>query len=84
MAIKLAPHGIRVNALAPGAFDTDMLAYIKSDPGRHAAFLERMPLARVGEDDDAKGAVVYLASDASAFVTGQILVVDGGWSVQTS
>ena len=84
MAIKLAPKGIRVNALAPGAFDTDMLAYIKSDPERHAAFLARMPLARVGGDDDAKGAVVYLASDASAFVTGQILVVDGGWSVQTS
>ena len=84
MAIKLAPHGIRVNAIAPGAFDTDMLAYIKSDPKRHAAFLDRMPLARVGQDDDAKGAAVYLASPASAFVTGQILVVDGGWSVQTS
>jgi 2-deoxy-D-gluconate 3-dehydrogenase len=43
-----------------------------------------MPLGRVGQEDDAKGAVVYLASAASAFVTGQILVVDGGWSVQTA
>lgn len=84
MAIKLAPHDIRVNAIAPGAFDTDMLGYIKSEPERHRAFRERMPLGRVGESDDAKGAVVYLASAASAFVTGQILVVDGGWSVQTS
>ena len=84
MAIKLAPHGIRVNAIAPGAFDTDMLAYIKADPERHQKFLERMPLGRVGNGDDAKGVVVYLASEASAFVTGQILVVDGGWSVQTS
>lgn len=84
MAIKLAPHGIRVNAIAPGAFDTSMLDYIKRDPKRHADFLARMPLGRVGNEDDAKGAVVYLASAASAYVTGQILVVDGGWSVQTS
>jgi len=84
MAIKLAPQGIRVNAIAPGAFDTAMLDYIKSDPERLRAFVARMPLGRIGGEDDAKGAIVYLASDASAFVTGQILVVDGGWSVQTS
>ena len=84
MAIKLAPHQIRVNAIAPGAFDTDMLSYLKSDPDRYQAFIDRMPLGRVGQEDDAKGAVVYLASAASAFVTGQILVIDGGWSVQTS
>jgi 2-deoxy-D-gluconate 3-dehydrogenase len=84
MAIKLAPHGIRVNAIAPGAFDTEMFTHIKRDPERLREFLDRMPLGRVGGEDDAKGAVVYLASAASAFVTGQILVVDGGWSVQTS
>ncbi|MBJ19144.1 MAG: gluconate 5-dehydrogenase [Deltaproteobacteria bacterium] len=84
MAIKLAPDGIRVNAIAPGAFDTSMFEFIKSDPERRRAFLARMPVGRVGNEDDAKGAVVYLASEASAFVTGQILVVDGGWSVQTS
>ncbi len=84
MAIKLAPHGIRVNAIAPGAFDTSMFEFIKNDPERHEAFLARMPVGRVGQDDDAKGAIVYLASAASAFVTGQILVVDGGWSVQSS
>jgi gluconate 5-dehydrogenase len=84
MAIKLAPHRIRVNAIAPGAFDSAMLDYMKRDPKRYRQFLARMPLGRVGQSDDAKGAVVYLASKASAFVTGQILVVDGGWSVQTS
>lgn len=84
MAIKLAPHGIRVNAIAPGAFDTAMLEHIKRDQERHQKFVDRMPLGRVGGADDAKGAVVYLASAASAFVTGHILVVDGGWSVQTS
>ena len=84
MAIKLAPHGIRVNAIAPGAFDTAMMTHIKADPDRHRQFIGRMPLGRLGGEDDAKGAVVYLASAASAYVTGQILVVDGGWSVQTS
>jgi gluconate 5-dehydrogenase len=84
MAIKLAPHGIRVNAIAPGAFDSALLDHIKADPERHRRFLARMPLGRVGGEDDAKGAIVFLASDASAFVTGEILVVDGGWSVQTS
>jgi gluconate 5-dehydrogenase len=84
MAIKLAPHGIRVNAIAPGPFDTAMLEYIKSDPQRYREFLARMPLGRVGTEEDAKGAIVYLASRASAFFTGQILAVDGGWSVQTS
>jgi gluconate 5-dehydrogenase len=84
MAIKLAPHGIRVNAIAPGAFESAMLDYVKRDPERHRRFVARMPLGRVGREDDAKGAIVYLASDASAYVTGEILVVDGGWSVQTS
>jgi len=84
MAIKLAPHRIRVNAIAPGAFDAGMFEYITREPERHREFVARMPLGRVGSEDDAKGAIVYLASEASAFVTGQILVVDGGWSVQTS
>ncbi len=84
MAIKLAPHGIRVNTIAPGAFDTPMMAFIKNDPERLRQFIARMPLGRVGGEDDAKGPVVFLASEASAFVTGQILVVDGGWGVQAS
>lgn len=84
MAIKLAPHHIRVNAIAPGAFDTSMLDHIKRNPERYRAFKARMPVGRIGGEDDAKGAVVYLASPASAFVTGHVLVVDGGWSAQTS
>ncbi len=84
MAIKLAPHGIRVNAIAPGPFETDMLDHIKRDAETERRFLERMPLQRVGGDDDIKGAALFLVSEAAAYVTGQILVVDGGWSVQAS
>ena len=82
MAVKLAPHGIRVNAIAPGAFDTDMMEYVREDEAKLAAFLSQIPLARAGGEDDAKGAAVFLASDAASYVTGQILVVDGGWLVR--
>jgi NAD(P)-dependent dehydrogenase (short-subunit alcohol dehydrogenase family) len=78
MAVKLAPYGIRVNCLAPGPFDTDMMNHIRHDPERMREYLKRVPLGRAGSEDDVKGAVVFLASDASRFVTGQTLVVDGG------
>lgn len=82
MAVKLAPHGIRVNAIAPGAFDTDMMEYVKGDDAKLAAFLEQIPLRRPGGEDDVKGAVVFLASDAGAYVTGHNLILDGGWLVR--
>jgi gluconate 5-dehydrogenase len=82
MAVKLAPHGIRVNAIAPGAFDTDLMDYVKGDDETLRRFLDQIPLARAGCEDDVKGAAVFLASDASAYVTGHILMVDGGWLVR--
>jgi gluconate 5-dehydrogenase len=78
MAVKLAPYGIRVNGIAPGPFLTDMMSHISSDSAKLRAFHRRVPAGRSGGEDDLKGAVVYLASDASAFVTGHTLVVDGG------
>jgi len=78
MAIKLAPHGIRVNAIAPGPFDTAMMDHLRDEPGKLAAFESRIPQGRSGGGDDIKGAAVFLASPASAFVTGHTLVVDGG------
>jgi gluconate 5-dehydrogenase len=78
MAVKLAPHGIRVNAIAPGPFFTDMMNHVRHDPERLAKFHEQVPQRRSGGEDDIKGAAVFLASDAAAFVTGHTLVVDGG------
>ena len=78
LAVKLAPHNVRVNALAPGPFDTQMMDYVRGDAARLREFLRQVPLRRAGGEDDAKGAVVFLASDAAAFVTGATLVVDGG------
>ena len=80
LAVKLAPHAIRVNSLAPGPFDTDMLEHIRKDPAALARHNAQVPLGRPGGADDIKGAALFLASDASAFVTGATLRVDGGIS----
>jgi NAD(P)-dependent dehydrogenase (short-subunit alcohol dehydrogenase family) len=78
LACKWARHGIRVNAIAPGWFPSDMSRFVLD---RHQEELERhIPLGRVGGPQDLKGAVAFLASDASAYVTGHTLVVDGGES----
>jgi gluconate 5-dehydrogenase len=82
MAVKLAPHNIRVNAIAPGAFDTDMMDYVKGDSEKLRRFLEQIPQRRAGGEDDVKGAAVFLCSDAAAYVTGHVLVLDGGWLVR--
>ena len=80
LAVKLARYNIRVNAIAPGFFRTDMMAYIEKPEFKpvYEAMLNEIPLHRVGDLDDMKGLVVFLASDASAYMTGHILVNDGG------
>ena len=80
LAVKLAPYHIRVNAIAPGFFHTDMMAYIDKPELKSVrdAMINEIPLGRVGESDDMKGIAVFLASDASAYVTGHVLVTDGG------
>jgi gluconate 5-dehydrogenase len=78
LAVKLAPFGIRVNGIAPGPFATDMMDHMFGNPERYREFRKRIPLDRAGEEDDIKGAAVFLASDAAAFITGHTLVVDGG------
>jgi len=76
LAVKWAPHGITVNAIAPGWFPSDMTRHTLDAAGDR--LLHRVPLGRYGGPDDLKGAVAYLASAASAYVTGTTLVVDGG------
>jgi gluconate 5-dehydrogenase len=82
LAVKLAPHGIRVNSIAPGPFDTDMLDHVRHDEAELQDFLKQVPMGRPGGEDDIKGAVVFLASEAARYVTGHTLVVDGGTLVR--
>ncbi|MCK9273607.1 MAG: glucose 1-dehydrogenase [Syntrophales bacterium] len=80
LAVKLAPYNIRVNAIAPGFFGTDMMAYVNKEEFKKVreAILNVVPLNRIGGEDDMKGVAVFLASDASAYMTGHVLVNDGG------
>src|SRR5690348_3160232 len=78
LAVEWAPHGITVNAIAPGVFKTDLNAQLLQGP-RGQEFLVRTPMKRFGRLEELTGAAVYLASDAASFVTGQLLVVDGGF-----
>ena len=79
MANELAPHGINVNAIAPGYMATDNTAPLRADQQRSAEILGRTPAGRWGEPADLQGALVFLASSASDYGTGQTLAVDGGW-----
>ena len=79
MANELAPLGIAVNAIAPGYMATDNTTALRADAARNKSILERIPAGRWGEPSDLNGAVVFLASDAAAYVHGVTLPVDGGW-----
>jgi len=78
-ANEWAGKGVNVNAIAPGYFETDNTVPIRENADRHASITARIPQGRWGRPDDLKGAVVFLASDASNYVNGHILCVDGGW-----
>jgi 2-deoxy-D-gluconate 3-dehydrogenase len=74
-----APHGINVNGIAPGYMATDNTAPLRADPERSREILSRVPMDRWGTPEDLCGAVVFLASKASDYITGTIVRVDGGW-----
>jgi NAD(P)-dependent dehydrogenase (short-subunit alcohol dehydrogenase family) len=82
MAIDLAPHGIRVNSIGPTFIDTPLTRPFFEDKVFRDDTLRRIKLGRLGTVEDLMGAVVYLASDAAALVTGTALVVDGGWTAE--
>lgn len=79
LANEWAPFNVQVNAIAPGYIATDNTAALRADPVRNPAILARIPAARWGEPADLQGAALFLASSASNYVNGSILVVDGGW-----
>ncbi|MET9395472.1 SDR family oxidoreductase [Streptomyces sp. NPDC006624] len=79
LANEWAPHGVNVNAIAPGYIATDNTEALRSDPARSEEILDRIPAGRWGRAEDLAGATVFLASDAAAYVHGITLPVDGGW-----
>lgn len=79
LANEWAALGIGVNAIAPGYMATDNTAALQADPERSAAIISRIPAGRWGRPDDLGGAVVFLASEASAYLSGAVIPVDGGW-----
>ena len=78
MALSLAPHNIRVNAIGPGSINTEMMATILTDEAARHKILSRTPLGRLGEPAEIAETALFLASDQSSYITGQTIYVDGG------
>jgi gluconate 5-dehydrogenase len=81
MALEWARQGVNVNAIAPTYFETPLTEPLRQDPERNRFIVERTPMGRWGKPEDLAGTVVFLASRASDFVTGQTIYVDGGWTI---
>ncbi len=82
MAVELAPHNIQVNAIAPGWFETDMTAPVKTMPAFYDEIIMRTPAGRFAQPEELAGTAVFLASNASDFVTGETIRVDGGYAIR--
>jgi NAD(P)-dependent dehydrogenase (short-subunit alcohol dehydrogenase family) len=82
MALEWAGTGVTANAICPGPFATEMNLPLLNDPVKYQDFVKKIPMGRWGELDEIAGAVVFLSSPASSFVTGSSLFVDGGWTAQ--
>lgn len=82
LALQWARKGLRVNALCPGWFDSEMTAGMDTDPGSQRFVTTNSPIPRMGDEHELDGALLLLASRASTFITGQSLIVDGGWTAR--
>lgn len=80
MAVEWAKQGVRVNAIGPTYFETDLVTQIRKDPERFNFINERTPMGRWGYLDELEGIVIFLAAPASDFITGQTIYIDGGWT----
>lgn len=79
LAAELASYNIRVNAIAPGLIETPMIDFAKQDPKIMEGLLARVPMHRVGKPEEVSNLVLFLASDASSYMTGSVVIIDGGW-----
>ncbi len=79
LAVELAPLNIRVNCIAPGLIETPMIDAVKSDPKTFKAMLAQVPLHRAGKSEEVSELVAFLASEDSSYMTGSVVVIDGGW-----
>jgi NAD(P)-dependent dehydrogenase (short-subunit alcohol dehydrogenase family) len=82
LALQWARKGVRVNALCPGWFPSEMTAEMESDEASQAFVRANTPIARMGREHELDGALLLLASDAGSFITGQSVLVDGGWTAR--
>jgi NAD(P)-dependent dehydrogenase (short-subunit alcohol dehydrogenase family) len=84
LALELAADGVRVNAIAPGPFATNIAGGVMQDAGNRAAFASIVPMGRIADTDEIKGLAIFLASPASSFITGQQIAIDGGTSLSSA
>jgi NAD(P)-dependent dehydrogenase (short-subunit alcohol dehydrogenase family) len=82
LAVELAPHGIRVNSVCPGVTETPLASFTLASPHQRAMIERQVPLGRVGQPEDIAAAALFLASEDASYITGEALVVDGGFMVQ--
>ena len=80
MALEWAKKGVRVNAIGPTYFETELVAQLRNDPERFNFINDRTPMGRWGQPEELEGIVIFLASPASDFITGQTIYIDGGWT----
>lgn len=80
-ALEWGPKNVQVNAIGPGTFHTELTDAMYRDPERRAKIVNRVPMGRPGAPEDLAGATIFLASDASNYMTGQVIYIDGGWLV---